>query len=84
MGHGVYRSADYGMTWTLVNDGTAQNGVFWNQQLHLYRLRLATGGEQGQKLQAHCPGGTQARSGTWENYAPDAMLKTAQVMRPGK
>jgi hypothetical protein len=71
-GHGIYRSTDYGASWTLVNDGTVQNGVFGTANYVYADYGWANADGQDQTVQ-RAPRAT-GTTGTWENYAPDAML----------
>jgi hypothetical protein len=71
-GHGIYRSSDYGMTWTLVNDGTAQNGVFGTPKYVYADNGWASAGGSTQTLQ-RAPRAT-GTAGTWANYAPSSGL----------
>jgi len=76
-GHGVYRSGDYGMTWTLVNDGTVQNGVFGTPNFVYADYGWATMGPQAQTLQ-RAPRAT-GTPGTWMNYYPNAPMRAGSA-----
>lgn len=72
-GHGIYRSSDFGMTWTKVNDGTIQNGVFATPNFIYADYGWATAGTQAQILQRSPRNAGTA--GTWENYYPNPTMK---------
>jgi hypothetical protein len=71
-GHGVYRSSDFGMTWTRVNDGTVQNGVFATPNFVYADNGWANAGGQPQMPQ-RAPRST-GTEGAWMNYAPETAL----------
>ena len=67
-GHGVYRSADFGVTWMRVNDGATENGVYGTPQFIYADDGAATAGVHPANLQrAPRATGTQ---GTWTHYVP--------------
>lgn len=72
-GHGVYRSSDWGMTWTEVNDGTVQNGVFATPNFIYADYGWAIAGTQMQTLQ-RAPRAT-GTMGTWMNYYPNPPMR---------